>query len=109
MPSSAVVGCQSMGAMRSSKSEDGLNFHLRITVQPMATAATQDAITMITVRAVFGTDAEAPLTTGTDVSVGAADPVTVWNTKLAECLEVLLEHGTWDVMMYVTKANPNDE
>ena len=45
-----LAGCQSMGVMRSSKLEEGLNFHLRMTVQPIATAPTQDAMTIRTVR-----------------------------------------------------------
>lgn len=36
-----------MGAMRSSKREEGLSFHLRNKVQPTATAPTVEPITMI--------------------------------------------------------------
>ena len=61
MPSSLSEpeGCQSIGVMRLSKSDDGLNFHLRMTVQPIAMAPTQEAMTMMTVSAALGMEEEA--------------------------------------------------
>lgn len=89
MPSSwgPMPGCQSIGVMRSSKLDEGLNFHLRMTVQPIATAPTQDAMTIRTVRpALDDSEVAAPDTVCAEpVSVGRAD-VTVWVMKLFECV-----------------------
>jgi len=47
-----------MGCMRPSKSEDGLNFHLRMMVHAMTAAPTDAAMTMRTVTAACGMLAE---------------------------------------------------
>ena len=77
-----------MGVMRSSKLDEGLNFHLRMMVQPMAIAPTQDAMTMITVSAALGNEVEAPdiaAAESSPVLVGtAAGLVTVWKTRPGE-------------------------
>lgn len=70
-----------------SKSDDGLNFHLRIIVQPIAIAPTQDAMTMITVSAALGTDdVEAPETVVAEslLLVALASDVTVCVTRLTD-------------------------
>lgn len=72
-PSSwSIVGCQSIGCMRSSNSADGLNFHLRIMVQMMTAPPMQDATTMMTVTVVFAMDEE-PEAVAAGVSVGASE------------------------------------
>jgi hypothetical protein len=52
-PVSSLVGCQSMGCMRSSNEFDFPSFHFRMIVQIMATPPTTDAITIMTVVVVF--------------------------------------------------------
>jgi hypothetical protein len=52
-PVSSLVGCQSMGCMRSSKEFDFPSFHFRMIVQIIATPPTTDAITIRTVVVVF--------------------------------------------------------
>jgi hypothetical protein len=49
MPTSSFVGCQSIGAMRSSNLDEWPSFHLRKTVQRMAIPPTLAATTMRTV------------------------------------------------------------
>jgi hypothetical protein len=52
-PSSGlVVGCQSIGCIRSSNWDEGLNFHFLMTVQIMATPPTAAAMTIRTVMVV---------------------------------------------------------
>ena len=83
--SSSVGCCQSIGAMRSSKLDDFLNFHLRMIVQPIKTAATEPAMTPITVMAVLETEvvADEPRS-GAFVFVGTAVSVTLTMTLLGE-------------------------
>ena len=50
-----------------------MNFHLRIIVQPIATAPMQEARTMITVRALLGNDWDVAPT----ISAGASEAVGV--------------------------------
>jgi hypothetical protein len=52
-PVSSLVGCQSMGCMRSSNEFDFPSFHFRMIVQIIATPPTTDAITIMTVVVVF--------------------------------------------------------
>lgn len=60
IPSSGLlVGCQSIGCMRSSNWDEGLNFHFLIIVQMTATPPMDDAMTMRTVKVVFLVDAVA--------------------------------------------------
>ena len=81
------VGCQSIGVMRSSKLDEGLNFHLRMIVQPMKTAATEPAMTAITVIAVLPADEAAPVTTGVvDVLSGAAVTIPITVERLGGAL-----------------------
>ena len=49
MSSSLPPGCQSMGCIRPSKSEEGLNFHLRMTVHTIIAAPTDAPMTIRTV------------------------------------------------------------
>jgi hypothetical protein len=54
IPSSGLlVGCQSMGCMRSSNWDEGLNFHFLMIVQMTATPPMHDAMTIRTVSVVF--------------------------------------------------------
>ena len=98
MPSSAaLLGCQSMGAMRSSKLDDFLNFHLRMMVQPIATAPMTEARTMITVRALLGKDwLDAPTAVaGTSDAVGVAVAVTEMVNWLRVCVAAASVSGAW--------------
>jgi len=52
MPSSDVVGCQSIGRMRSSNWEDVRNFHFLMIVHKMAIPPTDAAMTMSTIKVV---------------------------------------------------------
>jgi hypothetical protein len=52
-PVSSLVGCQSIGCMRSSNEFDFPSFHFRMIVQIIATPPTTDAITIRTVVVVF--------------------------------------------------------
>lgn len=45
-PESSVVGCQSIGFMRSSNEDDAENFHFLMIVQMMAEPATEAPMTM---------------------------------------------------------------
>jgi hypothetical protein len=77
MPSSGLlVGCQSMGCMRSSNWDDGLNFHFLMIVQMTAIPPMHDAMTMRTVRVVFLVDVVAPAAEAGAVA-DAACPVAV--------------------------------
>jgi len=58
------VGSQSIGCIRSSNLSDGLNFHLRISVQITAMAPIEAARATMTVRVVFVVEV-APLGGGT--------------------------------------------
>lgn len=89
MPSSEPAGCQSMGVMRLSKSDEGLNFHLRMMVKPIAMAPTQEAMTMMTVSAALGMEEEvAPETVEAPLlAVAEASEVTVCVMKFTD-LEV---------------------
>ena len=92
MPSSLSEpeGCQSIGVMRLSKSDDGLNFHLRMTVQPMAIAPTHEAMTMMTVSAALGIEEEAlEVLAAALLAVGPeSDVVTVCVKKFTDLEEV---------------------
>ena len=55
-PLSCSVGCQSIGCMRSSNWDEGLNFHLRMMVHMSAVPPMQEAITMSMVIAVWEMD-----------------------------------------------------
>jgi len=68
---SSLVGCQSMGAMRSSNLDEWPSFHLRKTVQRMAIPPTEAATAMsMVVTVLLGFVAAAPL--GAVVPVSAA-------------------------------------
>lgn len=71
MPSSGLVGCQSIGCKRSSNLEERANFHLRKIVQMMAIPAMDEATTMITVRTLPLVEV-APLFLGAEDSVASA-------------------------------------
>lgn len=65
--------------MRSSNLSDGLNFHLRMTVQMITTAPTDAARAMRTVRVVFVVEL-APLLAGAALVELVSEEVTVMNS-----------------------------
>jgi len=73
------VGCQSIGCMRSSNLSDGLNFHLRISVQITAMHPIEAARATMMVRVVFVVE-DAPLVVGTLPVELASEEVTVLNS-----------------------------
>jgi hypothetical protein len=75
------VGCQSIGCIRSSNLSDGLNFHLRISVQITAIAPIDAARATMTVRVVFVVEV-APLVGGTLPVELESEEVTVLNSVL---------------------------
>lgn len=73
-----LVGCQSIGLSRLSNSSEGLNFHLRMTVQMMPAPIMQAATTAIETtvfRAIWLCELllEAPLLSAAAVELSAAD------------------------------------
>lgn len=90
-PSSwSLVGCQSMGCMRSSKCDEGRSFHLRKSVQLTATRPTVEAMTTIMIRVLrVILDALAAWTAFAAADeVGVADVKTVWVEPPTGVLEV---------------------
>lgn len=82
-PSSFVLGCQSIGCMRSSKLEDLPNFHLRIMVQimiepPMLVATTIRIVRAVCVIPVEEEDKE----DGVALALALAEEVSVMNTTV---------------------------
>jgi len=75
------VGCQSIGCIRSSNLSDGLNFHLRMSVQITAIAPIEAARATITVRVVFVVEV-APLAGGTLPVELESEEVMVLNSVL---------------------------
>ena len=92
MPSSGFVGCQSMGWRRASNLDERPSFHLRKTVQRMATPPTTDATTMSTVN-------HAVLAFVVDVL-----PET-WGVELSLCTEALTVLVTVDLEELTTSLS----
>jgi len=81
-----IVGCQSMGCIRVSNWDEGLNFHFRMMVHMRATPAIQAAMTMSTVTVVLRLE----LLEGCPVDVADAAPAAVLVTKMADTLRLLV-------------------